>query len=274
MDLSDIQRALAEAGWYRGPIDGLDGPQMRAAVAAAEDAQPGLYPVGADAWPNARRAVAAAQVALTVLGHEPGAIDGYAGHNTAEAYRAMMHRKAHGRPEVIARAPHVNATAPAAARDLPRQSECTAVYGRPGPEIQSQLVTAKLPFAMRLDWALDQTVTKVTLHRLAAPTYVGALEAVRDRYDIEQMRALGIDRFAGGYVHRKMRGGTSWSMHAYGIAVDHYAGPNGLRMACPEALFCGTDYKPFLDIMEAHGWLPAIRLWGKDAMHFQRARMG
>lgn len=86
-------------------------------------------------------------------------------------------------------------------------------------------------------------------------------------------RDPGIDRYAGAYTHRKMRGGSKWSMHAFGCAIDFYAEPNGLRTRCPQALFCGTDYKDFLDIMEAHEWLPAIRLWGADAMHFQRARI-
>jgi len=70
-----------------------------------------------------------------------------------------------------------------------------------------------------------------------------------------------------------MRGGSKWSMHAYGCAIDFYAAPNGLRTRCPKALFCGDEYKPFLDIMQSFDWLPAIRLWGADAMHFQVARI-
>ncbi len=272
MDVSNIQKVLADLGCYSGAIDGKAGPKTWAAVASAERALAGRYPRAASSWPEERRLVAAAQVALAQLGFEPGAIDGYAGHNTAEAFSAWAHVKANGRREHIDRTPVGRVSE--IAQNLPRQSECAAFYGRPGAEIEARLVRARLPFAMRLDWALDQTVDAVTLHQLAAPSYVGALESVRDHYGLERLRQLGIDRFAGGYVHRRMRGGSSWSMHAYGCAVDHFAAPNGLRVSCPQALFCGADYKAFLDIMEDAGWLPAVRLWGRDAMHFQRARMG
>lgn len=156
---------------------------------------------------------------------------------------------------------------------LPRQADVGTFYGTPGPEIEKQLVMAVLPFRLRLDWALNETVNKVRLHRKCAAPFVAAMTEIFATYGLPKMQALGIDRFAGGYNHRQMRGGPSWSMHAYGCAVDFYAGPNGLKVRCPSALFCKPDYAPFLDIMEKHGWLPAIRLWGADAMHFQMARL-
>jgi len=52
-------------------------------------------------------------------------------------------------------------------------------------------------------------------------------------------------------------------MHPYRCAIDCFAEPNGLPMTCPQALFCGAPYKPFLDIMQDHEWLAAIRLWAR-----------
>ena len=156
---------------------------------------------------------------------------------------------------------------------LPRQADCAKFYGEPGPAIEAQLIFSVLPFDLRLDWDLGKRVRRVKLHKKCAVAFSAAMTAVHDHYGPVRMRDLGIDRFAGGYAHRTMRGGTSWSRHAYGCAVDFYAGPNGLKVRCPDALFCKPDYKAFLDIMEAHGWLPAIRLWGADAMHFQMARL-
>ena len=156
---------------------------------------------------------------------------------------------------------------------LPRQADCVAFYGMPGPAIEAQLAFANLPFDLRLDWDLGKTVRRVRLHKKCCAPFVAALTEVRDHYGPARFTSLGIDRFAGGYAHRNMRGGKAWSMHAFGCAVDFYAAPNGLKVRCPDALFCRPDYKAFLDIMERHGWLPAIRLWGADAMHFQMARL-
>jgi peptidoglycan hydrolase-like protein with peptidoglycan-binding domain len=269
MNLTDAQTALSAAKFYAGKIDGLDGPMTQAAVIAALRSAIGT---AGDGWPPERRLIGAVQAALNALEHEAGAVDGWAGHNTANALEAFLYQRSMGKPLRVARM----SDAPAAkvlGRDLPRQAECDRFYGTPGDEVKSRLVTVDLPYDLRLDWALDQTVGRVTLHSLCAPSFVLAMEAVRAEYGADQQAALGLDRYAGGYMHRRMRGGSKWSMHAYGCAVDFYAAPNGLTTRCPRALFCGPDYRAFLDIMQDHGWLPALRLWGADAMHFQRARL-
>lgn len=263
MQLSDIQAVLAAAGYYTGGIDGQMGPKTLVAIDRALDG------VGSR-WSSKRRTVGAAQVALNALGLSAGSVDGYAGHNTREALAAWRYEGLHGKPETVSRRASNGAPAPS---KLPAQRDVAAFYGRPGSEIKSRLKTVDLPFPLWLDWNLSARVSRVTLHQKCTGPFVAALSAVRDSYGAADMRRLGIDRYAGGYNHRKMRGGNKWSMHAYGCAVDFYAAPNGLRTRCPDALFCRPEYKDFLDIMEAHGWLPAIRLWGADAMHFQMARL-
>ena len=269
MNLADAQTALSAAKFYAGTIDGRDGPMTQGAVIAALRSAIGT---AGDGWPPERRLIGAVQAALNALGHEAGTVDGFAGHNTQNALAGFLHQRRTGRALVVPRL----SDAPSAqvlGRHLPRQAECDRVYGTPGDEVRARLVTVDLPYALRLDWALDQTVSRVTLHSLCAPSFRAAMEAVRAEYGASQQTALGLDRYAGGYMHRRMRGGSKWSMHAYGCAVDFYAAPNGLTTRCPRALFCGPDYRAFLDIMQDHGWLPAIRLWGADAMHFQRARL-
>ena len=263
MNTRDVQMLLASVGLYDGGIDGIEGRKTLRGVNEA------LRGTGRD-WPQHRRLVGAGQAVLNKLGHEAGPVDGFVGHNTREALAAWHYKRLNGTSEVVSRNPTPSRYD---ASDLPRQSDVGAFYGQPGPQIQRQLTPVDLPFAMRLDWDMTTTVQRVTLHKKCARSFAMAMSAVKEEYGLRRIRSLGLDRFAGGYNHRKMRGGSRWSMHAYGCAVDIYAAPNGLRTRCPDALFCAPEYRDFLDIMEAHNWLPAIRLWGADAMHFQQARL-
>lgn len=263
MRRSDVQALLAQAGLYGGGIDGIDGPKTRAGVKAALDG------IGGD-WSAKRREIGAGQTILNRLGFEAGSVDGYAGHNTNEALAAWKYDRAHGKREEVDRTPKGYG---GGASSIPHQRDVGTYYGQPGDQIKSRLVRVELPFKLRIDFNLRQSTSRITVHERCAQQLENALISVQKEYGMERMNALGIDRYAGAYNHRKMRGGSKWSMHAYGCAIDFYAVPNGLRMQCPQALFCKPEYKAFLDIMEDHGWLPAIRLWGKDAMHFQMARL-
>lgn len=270
MQIRHLQLVLAETGHYTGGIDGLIGPKTLAAMHDLESHHRSLYTFDPSSTTDARRHAAALQAGLKQLGHDPGLVDGWWGVNTEEALNAFLFKTAHGRDEVIERTPSAGFTP---SSSVPHQNDVASIYGQPGEQVKSRLRTIDLPFPLRLDWNLRKKVSRVTIHRDCAEQLVAALSAVRDHYGAERMHELGIDRYAGGYNHRKMRGGSKWSMHAYGCAVDFYAAPNGLRARCPQALFCGAEYQPFLDIMQEHEWLPALRLWGADAMHFQRARL-
>lgn len=270
MRVEEYQALLAETSYYKGGIDGQIGPQTMDAVAIIERTQKAQYPENVK-WSDKRRLVAAGQAILNAWKFEAGTVDGLAGHNTKEAYASWVYKKAHGKKEVVSRKAR-NLYKPKTKR-LPRQKDVGKFYGKPGAEIRSQLTTIILPFSVRIDYKLSQRTNKITVHKKVAASLKAALIEVRKHYGEARWRKLGLDRYAGAYNHRKMRGGSRWSMHAYACAIDFYAAPNGLRMSCPQALFCKPEYKAFLDIMEKHGWLPAVRLWGKDAMHFQAARM-
>lgn len=264
MKNSDVQKLLAFAGFYKGGIDGVIGDLSLKSV------QTVLGSTGMK-WSLKRRLIGAAQTILNNAGYSAGTVDGYDGHNTQNAFSAWMYKIIHGRDELVVR--KASKTVLKSSKDLPRQKDVREFYGRPGSQIKGRLKTVQLPYKLRIDWNLRQSVSRITLHELCVDSFIDAMVDVKKHYGPKRMKSLGIDRYAGGYNHRKMRGGSKWSMHAYGCAVDFFAAPNGLRMRCPEALFCGKKYVAFLDIMESHGWLPAVRLWGADAMHFQQARL-
>ena len=261
-----VQMVLSAGKYYTTGIDGVIGPNSLAAVAAVETKHKAAYKFDPSGSTQKRRLVAATQAVLVELGFDAGTVDGWEGEFTREALNAFLFRTVNGTDEVVDRPPLP--TAPGATT-IPHQNDVGTVYGQPGPAIRSKLVTIELPFKLRIDWNLRQRTNKIRVHKLAAPQLEKALKEVRAHYGEAKMQELGIDRYAGAYNHRKMRGGSKWSMHAYGCAIDFFAEPNGLRTKCPQALFCGAEYQDFLDIMESNEWLPAIRLWGKDAMHFQ-----
>ncbi len=270
MNRKGVQKLLAVAGAYRGEIDGAIGPKSWAAIREMEQYHGAAYTFNPREAEDQRRIIAAGQAALALMKFEPGAIDGFMGKNTREAFKDFRHMQAWGTNRLVPREALPLRPAPAS---IPTQAQVEQVYGRPGPALEKGLVMITLPFRLRIDYNLRQTTNRMRVHPLAAEQLKRALIETHDHYGEERWRALGLDRYAGTYEHRRMRGGSAWSMHAYGIAIDFFTKPNGLKTRCPKALFCGADYQPFLDIMERNEWLPAIRLWGADAMHFQRARL-
>lgn len=272
MKNTDIQRLLAAAGYYNGGIDGDLGNKSLKAIANILDRHRGMATSNPDRWSAKRRAIGAAQLVLHYAGYEPGAIDGYAGVNTVEALRAYDYEKATGKREEIDRTPPAHHRPVKSA--FPAQSGCNSFYGVPGSrELISQLAMFTLPLPMRIDWNLSQRVTRVQLHKKCGDSAMAAEAEVVRHYGEKEWRRLGLDRNAGTYNHRKMRGGTSWSMHAYGCAWDRYAAPNGLRVRSPQALFSGEAYVAFFNIWEAHGWTSLGREIDRDWMHIQAASL-
>lgn len=271
MENQDLQRLLAAAGYYSGALDGIVGQKTLAGVDQVLDRRRGECVTDPGSWTPERRRVGAAQLILKHAGFSPGAIDGYYGNQTAGALLEWRHQQTYGKPLELDRRP-VAPTLAQATR-FPTQAECTKFYGRPGDEVEKQLVAVDLPFAMRIDWNLAQAVKTVRLHQKCADSAKAAMAAILSHYGLSRLQELGLDRNAGTYVNRPMRGGSSPSMHAFGAAWDFYAAPNGLTTRCPQALFCKADYKAFFDIWEAHGWVSLGRAIGRDWMHVQAARL-
>lgn len=269
MQIRDVQRLLTAAGYYKGPIDGLTASALPAArTLVYRRASETTFKTAAS---DKRIIIAAGQLVLKHAGFtDVGAIDGYAGNLTNGALLAWDHQQKTGVPLVLDR----TAVAPAIKTSFPAQSQCDSYYGVPGTKANTaQLKSYTLPVAMRIDYALNQVSRTVQLHAKCGPSAMAAMEQIVRHYGEARWRKLGLDRNAGTYNLRRMRGGSSWSMHAYGCAWDFYAAPNGLTTRCPQALFCGADYKAFFDIWAAHGWTSLGRAIGRDWMHVQAARL-
>lgn len=152
---------------------------------------------------------------------------------------------------------------------IPEDNEAAirAVYGPPG---DSRLVTFDLPYPMRIAWDTDTVVKRATCHELCKDDLVSILSEIRTHYKtMTALQMAGMDLFGGIYNYRKMRGGTSWSRHAWGIAIDLDPDHNGLNTAWPKV---ATMPESVIRIFESHGWKSYARSIGRDAMHFQRTK--
>lgn len=137
----------------------------------------------------------------------------------------------------------------------PDASALREFYG--DPAVEDNLVTVVAPVALFYE---GKQVTRLTCHRKVASSLLRALSAAHSA-------APGVvEIYDGCYNPRRMRGGSSWSLHAWGAAIDLDAENNGNRVHWPTAASM-----PF-SVMEAfarEGWLAAGAFWSRDAMHFQ-----
>ena len=76
-------------------------------------------------------------------------------------------------------------------------------------------------------------------------------------------------QYAGCFNFRRKRGGTSYSLHAYGAAIDLAPDANGMRDSWPMR---STMPLEVMEIFAAEGWKAAGIWWGFDAMHFAATR--
>jgi len=149
---------------------------------------------------------------------------------------------------------------------FPIQSQVSGFYGPHGVKdgYTPPQAEVDVPFEIYYE---DRLVKQVRPHEKCAIS----LKRVFDRILVmfptpASRRASGISTYDGLYNPRAMRGGTSWSMHSWAIAIDFDAENNGLNDFWP------LKAKMPIEIMECfacEGWMAAGGFWSRDAMHFQ-----
>jgi hypothetical protein len=133
-------------------------------------------------------------------------------------------------------------------------------YGEPGDVARLVNLTV---IGLGVKYA-GQPVRTVRCHERVAES----LGRVLRRIAASDHRAI-LDQYAGCYNYRPMRGGSNWSKHAWGAAIDLAPGTNGNHAHWP------TKATMPLEVMEMFaldGWLSAGAFWSRDAMHMQATR--
>lgn len=224
------------------------------------------------------------QSRLTAHGYPVGLIDGDIGPVTRKAMSAFQ--KAKGLPvsgiadDATVAALRLSATvavdliparsaSPEPKAVWPYQGGCLSFYGPVGTD----QVQIDLPYAMVLAWDKSTALRKMTLHRKVAASARRALQTVAATYSASERAALGLNLFGGSLNIRRMRGGTAYSMHSWGIAIDFDPERNQLTWGSPVARLSHADALPFWRAWDAEGWVSLGRARNYDWMHVQAARL-
>ena len=144
------------------------------------------------------------------------------------------------------------------------------IYGQPNQQ-GSYLTTIQLPFPMRLAWDKKTSVTKMRVHKKAAQDFINVFNELLAVYGLAKIQALGIDLFGGCFAFRAMRGGSDYSRHSWGIAIDLDPERNQLKETSKTARFARPEYKPMIDIFYKHGFVNLGVEKNYDFMHFEKS---
>lgn len=150
-----------------------------------------------------------------------------------------------------------------------KTNEIIKIYGKPNQQ-GSYLTTIKLPYPMRLAWDLNTSVTKMRCHKLVADDFINVFNDLLAHYGYEKIKELGIDLFGGCFNFRQMRGGSDYSRHSWGIAIDLDPARNLLHETSKTARFARPEYKPMIDIFYKHGFVSLGKEKNYDWMHFEK----
>jgi len=142
-------------------------------------------------------------------------------------------------------------------------------YGPANITGEGYLVSIDLPYPMRISWDINTTVKKMRCHKLVADKFKAVFNDLLIHYGYDKIKELGIDLYGGCFNYRKMRGGSAWSMHSWGIAIDLDPARNQLKETSKTARFARPEYKPMIDIFYKNGFIGLGIEKNFDWMHFE-----
>jgi peptidoglycan hydrolase-like protein with peptidoglycan-binding domain len=142
-------------------------------------------------------------------------------------------------------------------------------YGAPG-ENQIRL---EIPYKLKLAWEPNTELSSFTCHKKVANSIYLIFEKTLKSYGIREIQKLKLDIFGGCLNVRRVRGGSSWSIHSWGAAIDLDPNRNQLKWGRDKATFAQKEYDEFWKIVENEGWVSLGRSRNYDWMHFQAATL-
>jgi len=249
------QTILIDAGLYKGTVDGNFGKLSKEATYKYYN-----FPTS---WTTEKLVTGVIQVAAIKSNIKIGEIDGLWGNMTQSAYEQLLKKDSlHIKKPDVSQAIDVKKRY----NDWPKQDYNSMVkfYGKIG-ENQTTLI---LPYEMRLAWDLDVKIKKVTCHEKVKDSFERLFQQIKEHYGLTTLRELSLDKFGGMLNVRKMRGGSSWSHHSWGVVCDLDPDRNQLKWGRNSAFLAREEYKPFWDIVSSESMTGLGPEQNRDWMHF------
>lgn len=256
-----VQAQLNARGLDAGPEDGLLGPRTLKALNRVEAIPP--------EWSKTRKAVAYVQLLAKEHAIETGKLDGYWGPQTEFAFGELLQVLVEGREPETWRPEDLPDYNP---NGWPRQTPQESLYQFYGGVGENQ-TSIDLPYPHKLSWNKARVVHRFQCHERVSGSLERVLSRVLDAYGMEEIRRLRLDLWGGCLNVRNMRGGTRYSLHSWGIAVDYDPERNRLEWGRDRAHFARPAYDTWWRLWEEEGWLSLGRHRNFDWMHIQAAKL-
>jgi len=263
-----IQQSLINEGFKPGTVDGQLGDNTYRAVIAALGKRNADLPADWQGWSNPRKSVAYLQFLCKERDIDVGDIDGFWGPQTDYAFDTLAHILETGEaPQPWRDETPLNVNPNS--WPLQNEAELNNFYGNVGT---NQLSLA-LPYPHRVAWDLKTTINSYQCNAKVHDSAKRVLQRVFDHYGIDKIKELRLDRWGGCLNVRQMRGGTQWSMHSWGIAIDYDPDNNPLKCGRDKATFARPEFDAWWRFWEEEGWTSLGRTKNYDWMHVQATKL-
>jgi len=176
-------------------------------------------------------------------------------------------------PEIFKKTKKVEPVAPVVVKPKtvwPKQSNVANYFGQPG----ENQVMCKVPFKLVLAWDKSNSLSSYSCNELVKDAMERIWQRTFDYYGYDKIVDLRLHYFGGCLNVRRIRGGSNWSMHAYGIAIDIDPDRNSLHTTWKNSQMSKPAYKQFVEFFYDEGFINLGKERDYDSMHFQAARLG
>ncbi len=269
--ISITQEHLKKVGLFAGPLDGVASPALDAAVLNGLAPRQAELSPGPKALTASRRLVMMFQLICKDKAIDGEPIDGFWGPVTQNAFDSLVHLLDQGTV-----APNWRDDEPSEANpnawpsDTGSQQDMVNFYGQAGAPAMKKV---RCPWTLRLAWDLGTKVQNISCNAKVANSVESVLTKVHQHYGEPALQQLRLDLYGGCFAARKKRGGTTWSTHAWAVALDWDPDRNQLKWGRDKASLDASEYDFWWHAWEAEGWVSLGRSRNFDWMHIQAARL-